>query len=139
LGSATEEPQPEQLRPEPVQDGREPMWDGREPLRLPAAPIMRLAVRPPSRTIREALDGNDHLLVTGGPGQGKSTLSLRLAADIAAEWAAPTGNGTAPLAEPVVPLRLTARELAARLNLPSSLAGREGCGLPLAAAGRRAG
>jgi hypothetical protein len=56
--------------------------------------------------------------VTGGPGQGKSTLSLRLAADIATEWAAPTGTSTTPLAEPVVPLRLTARELAARLDLP---------------------
>ena len=115
LGSAAEEPQPEQPRPEPV-------WDGRDLLRLPAVPTMRLAVRPPSRTIREALDGDDHLLVTGGPGQGKSTLSLRLTADIAAEWAAPTGNSTAPLAEPVVPLRLTARELAARLDLPFSQA-----------------
>lgn len=113
LGSVAEDPQPEQPRPEPVQDGR-------EPLRLPAAPTMRLVVRPPSRTVREALDGDDHLLVTGGPGQGKSSLSLRLAADIAAEWAAPTGNSTAPLAEPVVPLRLTARELAARLGLPFS-------------------
>jgi hypothetical protein len=56
--------------------------------------------------------------VTGGPGQGKSTLSLRLAADIATQWAASTGNSTTPLAEPVVPLRLTARELAARLDLP---------------------
>ncbi|MGH3753575.1 MAG: NACHT domain-containing protein [Pseudonocardiaceae bacterium] len=111
LGSVAEEPQPEQPRPEPVQDGR-------EPLHLPATPPMRLTVRPPSRTVREALDGADHLVVTGGPGQGKSALSLRLAADIAAKWAAPTGNSTAPLAEPVVPLRLTARELAARLDLP---------------------
>jgi hypothetical protein len=46
---------------------------------------------------------------------------LRLAADIAAEWTASTGN-TAPLAEPVVPLRLTARELANRLDLPFSQA-----------------
>lgn len=115
LGNVVEEPQLEQPRPEPV-------WDGREPLHLPVAPTRRLAVRPPSRPIREALDGDDHLLVTGGPGQGKSTLSLRLAADIAAEWAAPSGNSTAPLAEPVVPLRLTARELAARLDLPLSQA-----------------
>ncbi|MFC7613450.1 NACHT domain-containing protein [Actinokineospora soli] len=53
--------------------------------------------------------------MTGGPGQGKSTLSLRLAADIAThllEGAEP------PLSEPVVPLRLTARELAARLTSP---------------------
>jgi cellulose synthase operon protein C len=115
LGGVAEESQLEQPRPEPV-------WDGREPLRLPVAPSMRLAVRPPSRTLREALDSDDHLLVTGGPGQGKSTLSLRLAADIATQWAARTGNSTAPLAEPVVPLRLTARELAARLELPFSQA-----------------
>ena len=112
LGNVVEEPQPEQPRLEPV-------WDGREPLRLPPpAPTVRLAVRPPARTVREALDGDDHLLVTGGPGQGKSTLSLRLAADIATEWAAPSGNSATPLAEPVVPLRLSARELAARLDLP---------------------
>jgi hypothetical protein len=43
---------------------------------------------------------------------------LRLAADIAQEWAAPTSNSAAPLAEPVVPLRLTARELAGRRELP---------------------
>lgn len=115
LGSAAEQPQPEQPRPESV-------WDGRELLRVPAAPTLRQAVRPPSRTIREALDGAEHLLVTGGPGQGKSTLSLRLAAEIAAQWAAPTGNSTAPLAEPVVPLRLTARELATRLHLPGAQA-----------------
>jgi cellulose synthase operon protein C len=111
LGNVIEEPQPERPRPEPV-------WEGRESLRLPAAPTMRLAMRAPSRTVWEALDGDDHLLVTGGPGQGKSTMSLRLAADIATEWVAPTGTSTALLAEPVVPLRLTARELAARLDLP---------------------
>jgi transcriptional regulator with XRE-family HTH domain len=111
LGNDVEEEQPKQPRPEPE-------WDGHEPPHLPAAPAVRLSVRPPARTVREALDDDDHLLVTGGPGQGKSTLSLRLAADIATEWAAPTANSTAPLAEPVVPLRLSARELAARLDLP---------------------
>jgi cellulose synthase operon protein C len=111
LGNVTEEPQPEQPRPEPV-------WDGHEPLCLPATPTMRLAMRAPSRTLPEALDGADHLLVTGGPGQGKSTMALRLAADIATQWAAPTGDSTAPLAELVVPLRLTARVLAARLSKP---------------------
>jgi cellulose synthase operon protein C len=95
----------------------------------------RLGVRPPSRTVREALDADEHLLVTGGPGQGKSTLTLRLAADIAQTWlgrsvpspgATPAEDGSAdgeavavaPLAEPVIPLRLSARRLAARLNMP---------------------
>jgi hypothetical protein len=71
--------------------------------------------------MREALDSNIHLLVTGGPGQGKSTMSLRLAADIAAQWVK-MDDHDAPLAEPVVPLRLTARTLAAQLHLPSSQA-----------------
>jgi cellulose synthase operon protein C len=76
---------------------------------LPEPPTPRLTVRPPTRTLRVALDGDDHLLVTGGPGQGKSTMSLRLAADIAVAWRVPTTDDAAPLAEPVVPVRLTAR------------------------------
>lgn len=48
---------------------------------------------------------------TGGPGQGKSTLSLRLAADIATAWTNPVDQELAPLDEPVVPLRLTAASL----------------------------
>lgn len=108
LGTGTEEPA-EQTRPEPILDSRGQLIDSPNP------PVARLAVRPPSRTVRAALDGDDHLLVTGGPGQGKSTLSLRLAADVAARWAS---FGPDPLAEPVVPLRLTARELATRLSVP---------------------
>jgi cellulose synthase operon protein C len=111
LGSGTDDPPPEQPRTEPMRDGKVPM-------NLPEAPTVRLAVRPPSRTIRAALDGDDHLLVTGGPGQGKSTLSLRLAAGIAEAWSTRPDDETAPLSEPVVPLRLTARELATRLDLP---------------------
>lgn len=107
LGTGTED-QAEPARPEPILDSRGQLIDSPNP------PVARLAVRPPSRTVTAALDGDDHLLVTGGPGQGKSTLSLRLAADIAARW---TGTGPDPLAEPVVPVRLTARELATRLDL----------------------
>ncbi|MBW4718488.1 NACHT domain-containing protein [Saccharothrix obliqua] len=104
LGSGSEESVTEQ--PAPILDGRGRLVD------VPAAPVVRPAVRPPTKTVRAALDGDDHLLITGGPGQGKSTLSLRLAADIAA------GGPATPITEPVVPLRLTARELAARLDLP---------------------
>src|SRR5262249_39817522 len=108
--------------------------DARGLLRVPSAPAVRRRVRPPARTVWAALDGDDHLLVTGGPGQGKSTLSLRLAADIAQAWAAP-GSEAAQLAEPVVPLRVTARALATRLDLPfaEALAGTvrsEGGGVP---------
>ena len=111
LGSGTEEPMSDQPRPAPILDDRGQLVDP------PSTPVVRVAVRPPARRIREALDGDDHLLVTGGPGQGKSTLSLHLAAMVAKQWTSPDEDA-APLAEPVVPLRLTARELAAKLALP---------------------
>lgn len=111
LGSGLEEPQSEQPRPTPILDDHGRIVD------MPDAPNVRVAVRPPVRVVREALDGDRHLVVTGGPGQGKSTLSLRLAADIANRWNASDG-AEVPLTEPVVPLRVTARELATRLELP---------------------
>ncbi|MGW5053418.1 NACHT domain-containing protein [Actinokineospora sp. NPDC004072] len=109
LGHGSEEKAAKQHRPEPILDARGHLT---EP---PRTPVVRIAVRPPARTLRAALDADDNLVVTGGPGQGKSTLSLRLAADIAARW---LSGGDEPLAEPVLPLRLTARELATRLALP---------------------
>jgi cellulose synthase operon protein C len=117
LGTASEESTFDQPRPTPILDGRGQLTDP------PSMPVVRLAVRPPSRMVREALDGDNHVLVTGGPGQGKSTLSLRLAADIATKWTS-TAAGAPPLAEPVVPLRLTARELASRpgLSFPAAVA-----------------
>ena len=109
LGSGVEDLRVEPPQPTPILDGHG------ELVEVPAAPVVRIAVRPPVRTVREAMDGVDHLVVTGGAGQGKSTLSLRLAADIAVRW---LDGADDPLTEPVVPLRLTARELAARLDLP---------------------
>ncbi len=100
----------DQARPLPVLDSKGRLID------VPYPPVARLTVRPPSRTLPEVLDGGEHMLVTGGPGQGKSTLSLQLAADVARHWQ--ESDGAPPLSEPVVPLRLTARELAARLDLP---------------------
>ena len=114
VGSGTDSRPAEPVRPLPVVDARGQL------IEAPTRPVSRQVVRPPSRTVRAALDADDHLLVTGGPGQGKSTLSLQLAADIATHWA--DQDGSAPLAEPVVPLRLTARKLATRLDLPSSQA-----------------
>ncbi|KAA9155393.1 hypothetical protein FPZ12_029840 [Amycolatopsis acidicola] len=117
LGNATEEAPPEQASASPVLDA-----DGRV-VTMPAPAVARPTVRPPSRTVRSALDGDDHLLITGGPGQGKSTLSLRLAADIADWWA--TGKTKEPLLdEPVLPVRVTAKVLAAHLQLsfPEALA-----------------
>ncbi|NUT95723.1 MAG: NACHT domain-containing protein [Saccharothrix sp.] len=113
LGAGVDEPRTEAPRPTPIVDGHGQLVE------VPRAPVVRVAVRPPARTVREALDGDEHLLVTGGAGQGKSTLSLRLAADLAAWWC---GTGENPITEEVVPLRLPARELAARLDLPFSQA-----------------
>lgn len=113
LGSGIEEPAFEQQRPTPILDSRGQLVDA------PTGPVVRVAVRPPARTVREALDDDHYLLITGGPGQGKSTLSLRLAATVAEQWLSPKPDtDTAPLAEPVLPLRLPARELAAHLDLP---------------------
>ncbi|MEU3641753.1 hypothetical protein AB0E59_00125 [Lentzea sp. NPDC034063] len=82
---------------------------------IPTTPSVRVAVRPPSKLLRAALDADEHVLVLGGPGQGKSTLTLRLSADIAAEWTRRAPDD-APLAEPVIPLRVTARTLAQHLD-----------------------
>ncbi|MBP2327334.1 hypothetical protein JOF56_007719 [Kibdelosporangium banguiense] len=110
LSSGTEEQRSETSRPTPVLD------DHGQLVEVLRAPTVRVAVRPPARTVREALDANEHLIVTGGAGQGKSTLSLRLAADTASRWYDSAADD--PLTEPVIPLRLSARELAARLDLP---------------------
>lgn len=109
LGSGVDTSRPEPPRPAPILDVHGQLVE------VPRPPAVRIAVRPPVRTVREALDHADHLVVTGGAGQGKSTLSLRLAAEAAAHC---LGDGEAPLSEPVVPLRLTARALAARLHMP---------------------
>ncbi|WP_018683569.1 hypothetical protein [Actinokineospora enzanensis] len=98
LGSGLEEPV-DQPPPEPILDERGQVVAAHR------GPAVRVVVRPPTRTVREVLDGADHVVITGGPGQGKSTLSLRLAASYRGH---------------VIPLRLTARELATRLDLPFS-------------------
>lgn len=109
LGTGGDELTTDEARPRPMVDGHGQLVDGA------ATPRVRTSVRPPSRTVREALDSDDHLVITGGPGQGKSTLTLRLAADLALAW---SGAGTGQMAERVVPLRLPARALAARLDIP---------------------
>ncbi|EWC58689.1 hypothetical protein UO65_6043 [Actinokineospora spheciospongiae] len=111
LGTGIEEPV-DQPQPEPILDERGQVVETHR------APVARVVVRPPTRTVREALDTADHVIVTGGPGQGKSTLSLRLAATLTTRWRNHPAESDEPLTEPVVPLRLTARELATRLGSP---------------------
>ncbi|MCX2950164.1 NACHT domain-containing protein [Lentzea sp. NEAU-D7] len=108
LGTSTDESQPEHARPVPIVH-EDDQWIGMPP----TARVVRLAVRPPARTIRQALDGDDHLIVTGGPGQGKSTMLQRLVAETAQRWMR-SDSSEPPLFEIVVPLKVTARNLAAR-------------------------
>ncbi|MDX8140964.1 NACHT domain-containing protein [Lentzea sp. BCCO 10_0061] len=109
LGTGGDELTSGESRPRPMVDGHGQLVD------VSTTPRVRTSVRPPARTVREALESDDHLVITGGPGQGKSTLTLRLAAELALGWSA---DGTEQTTERVVPLRLPARELAARLDVP---------------------
>ncbi|WP_439656371.1 NACHT domain-containing protein [Lentzea sp. HUAS TT2] len=109
LGTGGDELTSGEARPRPMVDGHGQLVD------VSASPRVRTSVRPPSRAVREALESDDHLVITGGPGQGKSTLTLRLAAELALGW---SGEGAGQATERVVPLRLPARELAARLDVP---------------------
>lgn len=63
-------------------------------------------------TVTEALNGNGHLLITGDPGSGKSTVGYMYVREIAARWLFDDRPGRPPLAEPVLPLRIPARALA---------------------------
>ena len=62
-------------------------------------------------TLSEALDRDEHLLVTGEPGAGKSTLGNNLIARLARIWLRQESAQEPPLAEPVVPVRISARSL----------------------------
>ncbi len=62
--------------------------------------------------VAQALAEHEHLLIVAGPGLGKSTLTLQLAAT------PPEAGGGDGSGERLVPLRVSARELAARRGLP---------------------
>lgn len=60
--------------------------------------------------IGDALARSNHLLVTGEPGAGKSTLGQMYVQRLATEWLDPSADP--PLPEPVMPLRIPAKALA---------------------------
>lgn len=62
--------------------------------------------------LTEVLDGDRHLVVVGEPGAGKSTLCHLHTQRICDHWL-DGADGPPPLAEPVLPLRVPARALAA--------------------------
>lgn len=59
----------------------------------------------------DALELHDHLLVTGEPGAGKSTMISYLARSLSRLWLRDDSAVDAPITEPVVPLRVSARSL----------------------------
>ena len=71
------------------------------------------------RDLGEALDLHRDLLITGGPGAGKSTLTLQLAGDLASAWLGRMGEletrvggpSASQSLKPLVPLRVSARNL----------------------------
>ena len=62
-------------------------------------------------SVPHALEQHDHLLVTGEPGAGKSTMSSYLARCLSRLWLRDDSAVDAPITEPVVPLRVSARSL----------------------------
>ena len=77
------------------------------------------ALGEPTCTVDEALARHRHLIVIGGPGQGKSTLTLQLVHRLAGDWLvsrSAAGDHRGPVG--LVPLRVTGRELAAAIHHP---------------------
>lgn len=62
--------------------------------------------------VTEALNRNGHLMITGEPGSGKSTVGYLYVQQVAAYWLT-AREGEPPLTEPVLPLWIPARALAA--------------------------
>ncbi|MFI1826640.1 hypothetical protein ACH41E_09300 [Streptomyces sp. NPDC020412] len=61
--------------------------------------------------VPDALARHDHLLITGEPGAGKSTLSSHLAWTLSRIWLRQDTSLEAPVPEPVIPVRIAARTL----------------------------
>ncbi len=71
-------------------------------------------------SVEEALGRGTHLLITGEPGAGKSTLSQMYVQRLAKVWLEASGHP--PLPEPVLPLRVPAKALADELPWSELLA-----------------
>ncbi|MBL1114013.1 hypothetical protein JK364_16660 [Streptomyces sp. 110] len=61
--------------------------------------------------VPDALARHEHLLITGEPGAGKSTLSSQVAWALSRIWLGQDSSLDAPISEPVIPIRIAARTL----------------------------
>jgi hypothetical protein len=96
------------LRPEaPVDRGVE--RERRPPAEQKVSEQAEFGERPV--TVTEALNRDRHLVITGEPGAGKSTLGYMYVQRLSAHWL-DAGQERPPLTEPVLPLRIQARALA---------------------------
>ncbi|MGH3915725.1 MAG: NACHT domain-containing protein [Pseudonocardiaceae bacterium] len=86
---------------------REDTTAGRPTAEEPAAASGPRAAVP----VTDALEHHDHLVITGEPGAGKSTMSSYLAGSLSRLWLREDSAVDAPITEPVVPLRVSARSL----------------------------
>ncbi|MFE6284567.1 NACHT domain-containing protein [Streptomyces sp. NPDC057877] len=86
--------------------------------------------------VAEAFARHEHLLITGEPGAGKSTLTSHLASTLARIWLRQETSLSAPLSEPVLPVRVAAHALVGEsesLSAALHRAVRRGMGLSLVA------
>jgi hypothetical protein len=73
-------------------------------------------------SITAALNRHEHLIITGEPGAGKSTLAQFLALALSRLWLRTSTGDDPVLSEPVVPLRVAARGLASDETWSAALA-----------------
>lgn len=70
----------------------------------------------------EALNQQEHLIVVGDPGSGKSTFTRHLAGQLARIWLGVDSATEAPLRKPVLPVLVAARDLVEERRWPEVLA-----------------
>lgn len=115
--------------------------------RTPAEPTAPQQAESTERplTVTDALNHGRHLVITGEPGAGKSTLGYMYVQRLSAYWLS-AGQDRPPLTEPVLPLRIPARALAGKQpwdelltqGVSETLAGLLGARLRADVLGRRA-